>query len=215
MLVVGDVDFLIFRFEDGHQGCELFFRCAGEIPVNERVIGILLEQIPGDQTAGIDEVRFEVSVLSHFFIVEGWGSEDIKIFQATALQQFSDGTLQCNTEIRVRAERGKTGTVSRVEQYNADNRVFAAQRAVVCEDWESFGFQLCNGFNDCRVTRHHFGRNFRQADAFRDNAVFHIALKNFRQPLNAGFIRCVTRRHTVRYVQITDNVHRNVNGLII
>ena len=85
MLVVGDIHFFIFSIEDGHQGGELFFGGTGEIPVNERIVSILLEQIPGDQAAGIDEVSFKVSVFSHFFVVKGWWGEDIKIFQTTAL----------------------------------------------------------------------------------------------------------------------------------
>ncbi len=48
MLVIGNINFFIFLFEDSHQRGELFFRGAGEIPVHKRIIGILLEQVPGD-----------------------------------------------------------------------------------------------------------------------------------------------------------------------
>lgn len=46
MLVIGNINFFIFLFEDSHQRGELFFRGAGEAPVNKRIIGILLEQVP-------------------------------------------------------------------------------------------------------------------------------------------------------------------------
>ena len=215
MLIVSDIHFFIFSIEDGHQGGELFFRGAGEIPVNERIVGILLEQIPGDQTAGIDEVSFKVGMFCHFLIVEGRWGEDIKILQTTALQQFSHGTLQRNAEIRVCAEGGKAGTVGRVEQDNANHRILAAQRAIVGKNWETFRFQCGDGLHHCRIARHHLGRDFRQADAFGDNTVLHMALKDFRQTLNASFVRCVTRRHAVRNIQVADNIHRNVDGLVI
>ncbi|MBF4190319.1 hypothetical protein ISX56_34210, partial [Serratia ureilytica] len=38
------------------------------VPVNKRIVRVLLEQIPRDQTAGVDEVRFQVGVFRHFFV---------------------------------------------------------------------------------------------------------------------------------------------------
>ena len=69
---------------------------------------------------------FKVSVFCHFFVVEGRWGEHIEIFQAAALQQFGNRTLQRYAEIRVRAEGGEAGTVGWVEQHHADNRIFTA-----------------------------------------------------------------------------------------
>ena len=112
MFVIGDVNFFIFLFKDSHQGGELFLRGSGEAPVHERVVGILLKHIPGDQAAGIDKVRFKVRMFSDFFIIEGWRREDVEIFQAATLEQFGNGTFQRHAEIGMRAERGETGAVS-------------------------------------------------------------------------------------------------------
>ncbi len=86
MLVIGNVNFFIFSSEDGHQRGEFFFGSAGETPVRERVIGVLFEQIPGNQAAGVDEVGLQISVLRDFFIIERWRREDIKIFQTASLE---------------------------------------------------------------------------------------------------------------------------------
>lgn len=99
MLVVGDVHFFIFGLEDGHQGGELFFGSTREAPVNEWIVGVLLEHIPGDQAAGVDKVGFEVRVLGDLFVIEGWRREDVEVFQAAALQQFGDGSLQRHTKV--------------------------------------------------------------------------------------------------------------------
>ena len=85
MLVVGDIDLFIFGFEDSHQGGELFFSRAGEIPVNKRIVGILFKHIPGDQAAGINEVSFQVGVLGNFFVIKGRWGKDVEVFQAAAL----------------------------------------------------------------------------------------------------------------------------------
>ena len=94
MFVIGDVNFFIFLLKDSHQGGELFLRGPGEAPVHERVVGILLKHIPGDQAAGIDKVRFKIRMFGDFFIIKGWRREDVEIFQAAALQQFGNGTFQ-------------------------------------------------------------------------------------------------------------------------
>ena len=151
----------------------------------------------------------------HFLIVEGRWGEDIKILQTTALQQFSDGTLQRHAEIRVCAEGSEAGTVGWVEQDNANHRILAAQRAIIGKNWETFSFQCGDGLHHCRIARHDFGRDFRQADAFRNNAVLHMTLKDFRQALNARFVRRVTRGHAVRNIQVADNIHRNIDSLVI
>ncbi len=103
-------------------------------------------------------MRFEVGVLGDFFVIKGWRSKDIEIFQTTTLQQFGHGTLQRHAEVRVRAEGGEAGAICRVEQYHADNRIFAAQRAVISKDWETFCFQFGDGFHHARVTRQHVSR---------------------------------------------------------
>lgn len=84
MFVIGDVNFFIFLFKDSHQGGELFLRGSGEAQSHERVVGILLKHIPGDQAAGIDKVRFKVRMFGDFFIIEGGRREDVEIFQAAA-----------------------------------------------------------------------------------------------------------------------------------
>ena len=193
MLIIGDVNFFIFFFKDSHQGGELFFRRAGEAPVDERVVGILFEHIPGDKTAGINKVGFKIGVFGHFFVIEGRGGKDIEVFQATALQQLGDGTFQGDAEVRMCAERGEAGSVRRVKQHHADNRIFAAQRAIVSKNRETFGFQLIDGLHHTRITRHDLCRNFWQADALRDDAVFNMTLEDFRQRLNARFVRRVAR----------------------
>ena len=86
VFVVSDVDFFIFRLKDSHQRGELFFGGTCKAPVDERIVRVLLKQIPGDQTAGVDEVGFKVGVLGHFFIVKGRWRKHVQIFQATALQ---------------------------------------------------------------------------------------------------------------------------------
>ena len=166
-------------FKDSHQGGELFLRGSGEAPVHERVVGILLKHIPGDQAAGIDKVRFKVRMFSDFFIIEGWRREDVEIFQAATLEQFGNGTFQRHAEIGMRAERGETGAVSRVKQHDADNRIFAAERTVISENRETFGLQLIDRFDYARIARHHLRRDLRQADAFGDNAVFNMPFEHF------------------------------------
>ena len=71
-------------------------------------------------------MSFQVGMLGHFFIVEGWGGKHIQIFQAAALQQLSNGTLQRDSEIGVSTKGGKAGAVGGVEQHHADHRVVAA-----------------------------------------------------------------------------------------
>lgn len=110
-------------------------------------------------------------MLGHFFIVKRWRRKHVEIFQATALQQFGNGTLQRHAEVRVRAEGGEAGAVGRVKQHDADYRILAAQRAVICKDWETLCFQLGDGFHHARVACQHLCRNFRQADGFGNNAV--------------------------------------------
>ena len=154
-------------------------------------------------------------MFSDFFIIEGWRSKHIQIFQATTLQQLGHGTFQCYAKIRMRTERGKAGTVSRIEQYHANHRILAAKRTIISKDWETFCFQRFDGFNHRWVTRQHVCRDFRQADAFSNNAVFHVAFENFGQPLNACFVAGIASGHTVRNVQVTNDIHRNINGLIV
>lgn len=158
---------------------------------------------------------FEVGVLGDFFVIKGWRSKDIEIFQATTLQQFGYGTLQRHAEVRVRAEGGEAGAICRVEQYHADNRIFAAQRAVISKDWETFCFQFGDGFHHARVARQHVSRDLRQADGFSNNAVFDMTLENFRQSLHARFVAGITGRHAVRHIQVADDVHRDINGLLV
>ena len=215
MLVVGDIYFFIFGLEDGHQGGELFFCGAGEAPVHERIVGILLEHIPGNQAAGVDKVGFEVSVLGDLFIVEGRRREDVEIFQATALQQFGDRTLQRHAEVRVGAERGEAGAVCRVKQHDADNRILAAQRAIIGKDRKTFGFQFGDRLHDARITRHDLRRYLRQADAFGDDAVFDVALKDFGQALHASFITGVAGGHAVGDIQVADDIHRNIDRFAV
>ncbi|SQC34133.1 Uncharacterised protein [Kluyvera cryocrescens] len=178
VLIVGDVHFFIFGVEDSHQRGELFFGGAGETPVSERIVGILLEQIPGNRTARIDEVGFQVGVFSHFFIIEGRRGKHVEILQTTALKQFSHGALQCDTEVRVRAEGGEAGAVSWVEQHNADHWIFSTQRTIVSKDWETFCFQFGDRLYDARITCQHLGWNLRQADALGDNTVFHVTFEH-------------------------------------
>ncbi len=178
VLVVGDVHFFIFGLEDGHQGGELFFGSTREAPVNEWIVGVLLEHIPGDQAAGVDKVGFEVRVLGDLFVIEGWRREDVEVFQAAALQQFGDGSLQRHAKVRVGAEGGEAGAVSRVKQHDADNRIFAAERAIIGKDRETFSFQFGDRLHDARIARHDFRRDLRQADAFSDDAVFNVTFKD-------------------------------------
>ncbi|MNT59004.1 hypothetical protein D3C72_1964770 [compost metagenome] len=42
-----------------------------------------------------------------------------------------------------------------------------------------------------------------------------MTLKHFGKALNASFIAGVACRHTVRDIQVTDDIHRNVDGLFI
>ena len=86
MFIIGNINFFIFSIEDSHQCGELLFGSAGKIPVYKGIICLLLEQIPGNQTAGIDKVGFEVGMFCNFFIIEGRRGKDIQIFQTTALQ---------------------------------------------------------------------------------------------------------------------------------
>ncbi len=197
VLVIRDVHFLVFGSEDRHQGSELFFRGTSEAPVNKWIIRILLEHIPGDRAAGVDEVGFQVGVLSHFLIIEGRRGKHVQIFQATALQQLGDGTLQRHAEVRVCTEGGEAGAVRRVEQHDADHRVLTAQRAVIGKDWETFGFQFGNGLHHARIAGQHVSRDLRQADGFCDNAVFNMTLKHLGQALNARFVAGVTGGHAV------------------
>ncbi len=44
-------------------------------------------------------------MFSDFFIIEGWRSKHIQIFQATTLQQLGHGTFQCYAKIRMRTEK--------------------------------------------------------------------------------------------------------------
>ena len=154
-------------------------------------------------------------MFSNFFIIEGWRSKHIQIFQATTLQQLGHGTFQCYAKIRMRTERGKAGAVSRIKQYHANHRILAAKGTIICEDRETFCFQCFDRFNHRWVTRQHVCRDFRQADAFSNNAVFHVAFENFRQSLNACFVAGITCGHTVGDVQVTNDIHRNINGLIV
>ncbi len=154
-------------------------------------------------------------MLGHFFIVKRWRRKHVEIFQATALKQLGNGTLQRHAEVRVRAEGGEAGAVGRVKQHDADHWILAAQRAVIRKDWETFCFQLGDGFHHARVACQHLCRNFRQADGFGNNAVFDMTLEDFRQPLHARFIAGVTGGHAVRHIQVADDVHRNIDGLLV
>ena len=154
-------------------------------------------------------------MFSDFFVIEGWWRKDIEIFQATALQQLGDGTFESDAEVRMRAERGEAGSVGRVKQHHADNRVFAAQRAIVSKDRETFGFQLIDGLHHTWITRHDLCRNFWQADALSDDAVFNVTLEDFRQCLNARFVRRVACGHPVRDIQVADDIHRDIDGFAI
>ena len=121
---------------------------------------------------------FEVRVLGDFFVIKGRRRKDIKVFQAATLQQFCDRTLQRHAEVRVGAKGSEAGAVSRVKQHDADNRVFAAQRTIVGENWEAFGFKFCDRLHDARIARHDFRRDLRQADALCDDAVFYVTFKD-------------------------------------
>ena len=215
MIVIRDIDFLPFLAEDRHQGGELFLGRAAERPVDKGVVRFFFKQIPGDKAAGVDKVRLEVGVLGDFFIIEGRRRKDVEIFQAAALKQFGNGTLKGDAEIGMRAERGETGAVLRVEQHHADHRIFAAQRGVVGENREAFRFEARNCLDHARIALHHALRNRRQADRFGDNAVFDIAFKHLRKPLHARFVSSVARRHAVGDVEVADDVHRDIDGLLV
>lgn len=42
---------------------------------------------------------FEVRVLGDLFVIEGWRREDVEVFQAAALQQFGDSSLQRHAKV--------------------------------------------------------------------------------------------------------------------
>gem|GEM_PF-4241787 len=157
----------------------------------------------------------QVGVFSHFFVIEGWRGKHVEIFQAAALQQLGNGTLQRHAEVRVCTEGGEAGAVRRVEQHHADNRVLTAQGAVIGKDWETFGFQFGNGLYHARVAGQHVSRDLRQADGFRNNAVFDVALKHLGQALNTRFVAGVTGGHAVGDIQVADDVHRDIDGLLV
>ena len=70
MLVVGDVDRLLQLVEDADQVIELLLGGATEVPVGKFEVGLLLEQIPADETGGVNEVSFQVVVIRHLLVVE-------------------------------------------------------------------------------------------------------------------------------------------------
>lgn len=127
MFVIGNVNFFIFSSKDGYQCGEFFFGSVGKILVCEWVIGVLFEQISGNQVVGVDEVGFQISVFCDFFIIECWWCEDIKIFQFVFLEQFGYCMFQCNVKVRMGVKRSKVGIVSWVEQYDVDNWIFIVQ----------------------------------------------------------------------------------------
>lgn len=42
-----------------------------------------------------------------------------------------------------------------------------------------------------------------------------MTLENFRQSLHARFVAGITGRHAVRHIQVADDVHRDINGLLV
>ena len=70
VLVVGDVDRLLQLVEDADQVIELLLGGATEVPVGKFEVGLLLEQIPADETGGVNEVSFQVVVIRHLLVVE-------------------------------------------------------------------------------------------------------------------------------------------------
>jgi hypothetical protein len=56
--------------EDADQMIELLLRGAAKIPVGEREVCILLEQIPADEARGVNEVGLQVVVICDLFVIK-------------------------------------------------------------------------------------------------------------------------------------------------
>ena len=131
------------------------------------------------------------------------------------MQQFGDGTLEGDLEARVGAEGGKAGAIARVEQHHADDRITAAEGGIEAVDGEAFGLQCIDGRLDAGVTGDDLARDLGQADGLGDDLVLHVALEHLRQPLGAGLGAGVAGTHAVGNIQVADDVHRDIDGLVV
>ena len=129
--------------------------------------------------------------------------------QRTSLQQFGQRAFQRDLESRMRAEAGKHALILRMQQRHVHHRITATQRGVAHQDAKTCRTQTLDAGSNARVTRDHFFRHLGQTQAFANDAIFDVALENFRQRLGARFHRRVAGRHAVADVQIADDVDWN------
>ncbi len=215
VLVVGDVDRLLQLVEDADQVIELFLRRAAKIPVGKLEVRILLEQIPADEAGRVDEVGLQVVVIRYLLVVKRRRYEHVQILETTPLQQLGDGALEGHFEARVGTEGGKAGTIAGVEQHHADDRITAAQWGIEAVDGEAFGLKGGDGGLDPWVTGDHLSRDLRQADGLGDDLVLHVTLEHLGERLGAGLCLGVAGTHAVGDIEVADDVHRDVDGLMV
>lgn len=138
-------------------------------------------------------------MFSNFFIIsEGWRSKHIQNLSghdlAAARSRYVPVLRQNQDAHRKRQSRCRC---SRIKQYHANHRILVANGTITtAKDWETFCFQRFDGFNHRWVTRQHVCRDFRQADAFSNNAVFHDVRKLRTTPEHV--LRCGYCQRTYR-----------------
>ena len=113
------------------------------------------------------------------------------------------------------AEGGKAGAIARVEQHHADDRITSAERGIEAVDGEAFGLQRLDGGLDAGIAGDHLARDLGQAHGLGDDLVLHVALEHLGQALGAGLGLGVAGAHAVGDIEVADDVHRDVDGLMI
>lgn len=81
---IGDVDVALFAVDLIDQPGIVFFGGVAKISVGEGEIGLVVQKIPTDQTAGIDEVDFQILGVGDFFHVETGRGETAKRIQTAS-----------------------------------------------------------------------------------------------------------------------------------
>ena len=145
------------------------------------MVGLVAEELPVDDAAGVDEVNFDIGRTGDFFQIQARGGEAPQRVERPALQQFGQCALQGNLETRVGTKAGEATLVLRVQQGHVHHRVLAAQRGVLDQDAEAGRAQRGNAGGNARVAGDHGLGHVGQADAFADDAALDVALENFGQ----------------------------------
>ncbi len=141
---VGDIDVEAILVHALHRPGVVLGGGAAEVPVAERVVGHVAQELPVDDAAGVDEVDLQVGRAGHLFEVEPRCRGAGQRVERAALQQFGQGALQGNLETRI-AEAGETALVLRVQQRHVHHRVRKRcnERCCIRSDTNRWG-------SDCR-----------------------------------------------------------------